>query len=184
MKKGKKNQSIGPFTLLLLSTDRYLHVMSRTDDIINVAGHRLSTGSIEQILLAHPQIVECCVIPLPDKMKGHVPLGIVVLQHQEGLSTQANFATSILPELVAATRRDLGAIACFDTAILVSRLPKTRSGKILRRCIRDMVEGKQVRVPGTIEDANVLVEVQDALYENQLITRKTLPSTTSPTSKL
>jgi propionyl-CoA synthetase len=182
MKKGKENRICCVESYLIFLSNRYLHVMSRTDDIINVAGHRLSTGSIEQILLAHPQIVECCVVPLPDRMKGHVPLGIVVLQHQEGVSS--DFAKAILPDLVAATRRDLGAIACFETAILVARLPKTRSGKILRRCIRDMVEGKPVRVPGTIEDANVLLEVQDALYENQLIAKKTLPSPTSLISKL
>ncbi|KAG1613717.1 hypothetical protein G6F46_007500 [Rhizopus delemar] len=107
----------------LIDEDGFVHIMSRTDDIINVAGHRLSTGSIEQILISHPHIAECCVVPLPDQLKGHVPLGILVLNHSAVDQDQ------LIKELVAATRRDLGAIACFEKAVIVSRLPKTRSGK-------------------------------------------------------
>ncbi|KAI9491890.1 hypothetical protein BDB00DRAFT_883665 [Zychaea mexicana] len=136
----------------------FVHIMARTDDIINVAGHRLSTGSIEQILNANSKVAECCVVPLPDNLKGHVPLGIVVLRNGDGVDL-----TKLLQELVAATRRDLGAIACFDKAVFVSRLPKTRSGKVLRRCIRDMVDGKPIKVPATIEDESVLPEIEHVL---------------------
>lgn len=139
--------------------------MSRTDDIINIAGHRLSTGSIEEILISHPLVAECCVVPLPDKLKGHVPLGILVLSH----SNQKVDEAQLLKELIAATRRDLGAIACFDRAVVVPRLPKTRSGKVLRRSIREMVDGKQVNMPATIEDEDALFEIYRILKENRLI---------------
>lgn len=101
---------------------------------------------------------------MPDKLKGHVPLGVVVLKHVEDIDQQ-----KLLAQLVAAVRSDLGAIACFDRAIFVPRLPKTRSGKVLRRCIRDMVDGKQVKVPATIEDDSVLPEIQDALHREGLL---------------
>lgn len=139
--------------------------MSRTDDIINIAGHRLSTGSIEEILISHSLVAECCVVPLPDKLKGHVPLGILVLSH----SNQKVDEAQLLKELIAATRRDLGAIACFDKAVVVPRLPKTRSGKVLRRSIREMVDGKQVNMPATIEDEDALYEIYRILKENRLI---------------
>ncbi|KAI8099219.1 uncharacterized protein BX664DRAFT_272334 [Halteromyces radiatus] len=160
----------------MIDEEGYIHVMSRTDDIINVAGHRLSTGSVEQIIMSHPKVVECCVVPLPDpmKMKGHVPMGVIVLQQDHAHCTQEEFNKTILPELIKATRNDLGAIACFDTAVIVSRLPKTRSGKVLRRCIRDMVDGKEVRIPGTIEDASVLLEIENILYKNKLIPYRSL----------
>ena len=98
------------------------------------------------------------MVPLPDKLKGHVPLGVVVLKHVDNIDY-----TKLLRELVVATRSDLGAIACFERAVFVPRLPKTRSGKVLRRCIRDMVDGKPLIVPATIEDETVLPEIQDAL---------------------
>jgi propionyl-CoA synthetase len=140
--------------------------MSRTDDIINIAGHRLSTGSIEEILSAHPLVAECCVVPMPDKLKGHVPLGILVLAHHD----QSKFdEKTLMKELIDATRRDLGAIACFDTAVMVPRLPKTRSGKVLRRSIREMVDGKQVNMPATIEDESSLTEIYDTLMARKLI---------------
>ncbi|CAO3652353.1 unnamed protein product [Cunninghamella echinulata] len=158
----------------MIDEEGYVHVMSRTDDIINVAGHRLSTGSIEQIILSHPYVVECCVIPLPDKLKGHVPLGVIVLKHDIHL-TQQEFNKKVLPELIKSIRNDLGAIACFEKAVIASRLPKTRSGKVLRRCIRDMVDGKEVKVPATIEDESVLYEIENILFENNLIYSKTMP---------
>jgi propionyl-CoA synthetase len=140
--------------------------MSRTDDIINIAGHRLSTGSIEEILISHSLVAECCVVPLPDKLKGHVPLGILVLSHGEDHQVDE---AKLYQELIQATRRDLGAIACFDKAVIVSRLPKTRSGKVLRRSIREMVDGKKVNIPATIEDEDVLYEVYHVLKKNGLI---------------
>ncbi|KAG1458853.1 hypothetical protein G6F56_006296 [Rhizopus delemar] len=134
-----------------------------TDDIINVAGHRLSTGSIEQVLVTHHDVAECCVVPLADPLKGHVPLGIIVKNHSASNQDQ------ILRDLVQATRRDLGAIACFEKAVFVSRLPKTRSGKVLRKSIRELLEGKPLIIPATIEDENVLFEVQHILKKHRLI---------------
>ncbi|KAF7723194.1 hypothetical protein EC973_002269 [Apophysomyces ossiformis] len=148
----------------LIDDEGYVHIMSRTDDIINVAGHRLSTGSIEEILTTHPAVAECCVVPLPDPLKGHVPLGILVLKHIDNIDFSA-----LLKDLVIATRRDLGAIACFERAVIVPRLPKTRSGKVLRRCVRDMVEGRELKVPATIEDETVLDEIQQILQKEGLI---------------
>lgn len=142
---------------------RFVHIMSRTDDIINIAGHRLSTGTIEEILISHPMVAECCVVPLPDKLKGHVPLGILVLAHGEFDET------NLIKELIFATRRDLGAIACFDTAVIVPKLPKTRSGKVLRRSIREMVDGKQINMPATIEDEDTLYDIYEILSNRQLI---------------
>jgi propionyl-CoA synthetase len=104
-------------------------------------------------------------VPLPDKLKGHVPLGILVLSHGgEKLDEKL-----LYKELVAATRRDLGAIACFEKAVIVPRLPKTRSGKVLRRSIREMVDGKKVIVPATIEDEDALYEIYRILKKNGLI---------------
>lgn len=154
--------------------------MSRTDDIINIAGHRLSTGSIEQILISHPMVAECCVVPLPDQLKGHVPLGILVLAHT-GDSVDSK---QLLQELIQATRRDLGAIACFDQAVIVPRLPKTRSGKVLRRSIREMVDGKQVNMPATIEDEDALYEIYDILKKNQLIPKHAPPALLNRRAKL
>ncbi|RUP00762.1 hypothetical protein BC936DRAFT_140712 [Jimgerdemannia flammicorona] len=155
----------------IVDEEGYVHIMSRTDDIINVAGHRLSTGSIEQILSAHDAVAECCVVPIPDPLKGHKPLGFVVVKHTNhsffGHSNDPENWTTLPPKLMAemvqAVRRDLGAIACFEKALIVKNLPKTRSGKVLRRCIRDMVDGKEVKVPATIEDELVIGEVRDTL---------------------
>ncbi|KAI7865578.1 hypothetical protein BDF14DRAFT_1875531 [Spinellus fusiger] len=142
----------------MIDEDGYVHVMSRTDDIINVAGHRLSTGTIEEIIASHPKVVECCVVPMPDKLKGHVPIAILVLKHGN-----ENEFEAITQQLVLNIRHDLGAIACFKDSVLVSRLPKTRSGKILRRSIRSMLEGKITNIPATIEDEATLVEVENSL---------------------
>lgn len=136
---------------------------------MNAQGHRLSTGSIEQIISAHPSVAECCVVPLPDKLKGHVPLGVIVLKHHHYDAKEDNW-NRVLQELVTATRRDLGPITCFERAVFVPRLPKTRSGKVLRRCIRDMVDGKlPLKVPATIEDETVLPEIEDALRAQGLL---------------
>ncbi|KAI9481539.1 MAG: hypothetical protein EXX96DRAFT_567092 [Benjaminiella poitrasii] len=149
----------------MIDEEGFVHIMSRTDDIINVAGHRLSTGAIEEILIAHPLVAECCVVPLPDPLKGHVPLGLLVLKHDLLKDSHA----SLYQDLVQATRRDLGAIACYQTSVVIPRLPKTRSGKVLRRSIREMVDGKLVNIPATIEDESVLYEIYSVLKDNQLI---------------
>jgi propionyl-CoA synthetase len=129
--------------------DGYLFVMGRTDDVINVAGHRLSTGAIETVLAAHPAVAECAVIGVADDIRGQVPRGLVVLK--------AGASPDGLPEeLVASVRNEIGAVACFKQVDVVPALPKTRSGKILRKTMRAMAHGDEDAVPSTIEDPRVL----------------------------
>ncbi|KDE98978.1 propionyl-CoA synthetase [Mycolicibacterium aromaticivorans JS19b1 = JCM 16368] len=132
-----------------LDEDGYLFVMGRIDDVINVAGHRLSTGSIEAVLAGHPAVAECAVIGVADEIKGQVPRGFVVLK--SGAS-----AEGLAEELVAAVREEIGAVACFRLVDVVPALPKTRSGKILRKTMRGIAHGKDEPVPSTIEDPAVL----------------------------
>ncbi|MBB3602043.1 propionyl-CoA synthetase [Mycolicibacterium sp. BK556] len=132
-----------------LDEDGYLFVMGRIDDVINVAGHRLSTGSIEAVLAGHPAVAECAVIGVADEIKGQVPRGLVVLK--AGAS-----ADGLAEELVAAVREEIGAVACFRLVDVVPALPKTRSGKILRKTMRGIAHGKDEPVPSTIEDPAVL----------------------------
>jgi propionyl-CoA synthetase len=129
-------------------------VMGRTDDIINVAGHRLSTGSMEEILASHPDVAECAVVGAKDELKGQTPLGLVVLK--AGVNRPAE---EICAELVALVRDRIGPVASFRDARVVPRLPKTRSGKILRASIRRIADGESVPVPPTIEDPAALDEV-------------------------
>jgi propionyl-CoA synthetase len=132
-----------------LDDDGYLFVMGRIDDVINVAGHRLSTGAIEAVVAAHPAVAECAVIGVADEIKGQVPRGFVVLK--AGAS-----ATGLAEDLVAAVRHSIGAVACFNTVDVVPALPKTRSGKILRKTMRGIADGHDEPVPSTIEDPAVL----------------------------
>lgn len=132
-----------------IDDDGYLFVMGRIDDVINVAGHRLSTGSIEAVLAAHPAVAECAVIGVADEIKGQVPRGLVVLK--SGAS-----ADGLAADLVAAVRHSIGAVACFSTVDVVPALPKTRSGKILRKTMRGIADGRDEPIPSTIEDPNVL----------------------------
>jgi propionyl-CoA synthetase len=129
--------------------DGYLFVMGRTDDVINVAGHRLSTGAIEAVLAAHPSVAECAVIGVADDIKGHVPRGLVVLK--AGASPEG-----LAEDLVASVRDEIGAVACFRQVDVVPALPKTRSGKVLRKTMRGIAHGREEPVPSTIEDPNVL----------------------------
>jgi propionyl-CoA synthetase len=131
--------------------DGYLFVMGRTDDVINVAGHRLSTGSMEAVLAAHPAVAECAVIGVHDPVKGQRPMGLVVLK----AGVDVDEAT-LRDELVAAVRRDIGPVAAFRDVAVVAGLPKTRSGKILRRSMRGIADGRDEPVPSTIEDPAVL----------------------------
>ncbi|KAF9431836.1 hypothetical protein BGZ76_011637 [Entomortierella beljakovae] len=149
----------------IVDEDGYVHVMSRTDDIMQVAGHRLSTGSVEQILAEHPAISECCVVPLSDKLKGQVPMGLIVLKL--GVTQKEE---EVLKETIQMVRQNLGAIANYNQTHIVHRLPKTRSGKILRRTIRDIIAGKSLEngtlvVPATIEDPSVLKELEDVIHK-------------------
>ncbi|KAI8919181.1 hypothetical protein DFJ77DRAFT_482823 [Powellomyces hirtus] len=139
----------------LIDEDGYVSIMSRTDDIINTAGHRLSTGGMEQIVSAHKSVAECAVIGAADQLKGELPLGFIVLK--DGVSTTPK---QIEAELKAAIRSQIGAIACFDKTFVVHRLPKTRSGKVLRRTLRAIANGTKYEVPATIEDESVLKDLE------------------------
>jgi len=136
----------------------YVYVMGRTDDVINVAGHRLSTGSMEAVLAGHPAVAECAVIGVADDLKGQLPKGYVVLK--AGAEVEPD---QLQAELVAAVRDSIGAVAALRTVVIVPALPKTRSGKILRRPMRDIADGKDVVVPSTIEDPDVLARLRPLL---------------------
>ncbi len=138
--------------------DGYLWIMSRIDDIINVAGHRLSTGGMEEVLASHPAVAECAVIGVADRLKGQVPVGFVVLK--QGVDRPD---AEIVAELVAMVRDRIGPVAAFKQASIVARLPKTRSGKILRGTMRQIADGEQWRMPATIDDPTALDEVGTAL---------------------
>ena len=140
--------------------DGYLWVMARTDDIINVAGHRLSTGGMEEVLSAHPDVAECAVVGAADSLKGQVPLGLVVLK--AGVNRPES---EIAAELVRLVRERIGPIAAFKTAKIIKRLPKTRSGKILRGTIRKIADGETYTTPATIDDPAILPEIAEALKE-------------------
>ena len=141
-----------------IDEDGYVYVMARTDDIINVAGHRLSTGGMEEVLSAHPDVAECAVIGVHDAMKGQVPLGFLVLKsgvdrpHEE-----------IVKEVVQMVRDRIGPVASFKTATVVQRLPKTRSGKILRGTMQKIADSEAYRPPATIDDPAILPEIEQAL---------------------
>jgi propionyl-CoA synthetase len=141
-----------------IDEDGYIYVMSRTDDIINVAGHRLSTGAIEEVLAAHPDVAECAVMGVADKLKGQLPVGLVVLK--AGVDRNSD---DIVAELVRMVRERIGPVAVFKNAVVVGRLPKTRSGKILRGTMSKIADSEDYRFPATIEDPLVLDEVRDAL---------------------
>jgi len=140
--------------------DGYVYIMSRVDDIINVAGHRLSTGGMEEVLAAHPDVAECAVVGVADEIKGEVPVGLVV--------TKAGVTRSdadIVRELVEKVREAIGPVAAFKTAAVVKRLPKTRSGKILRGTVKRMADGAEYTVPPTIDDPAILDEIAEALKD-------------------
>jgi propionyl-CoA synthetase len=138
--------------------DGYLFIMGRVDDVINVAGHRLSTGEMEEIVGKHPMVAECAVIGIRDELKGQLPMGLMVLKNAEGAEPD-----QIINEVIAMVRRDIGAVAAFKLAIVVTRLPKTRSGKILRKTLRAIVDGDDYVVPSTIEDPAALDEIKAQL---------------------
>lgn len=145
----------------LADDDGYLFVMGRTDDVINVAGHRLSTGSMEAVLARHPDVAECAVIGVADQLKGQLPRGFVVLKSGADRDPE-----EVRRELVAMVRAEIGAVAAFKDVAVVGGLPKTRSGKILRKTMREIADGKDARVPSTIEDPAVLDSLRPALRQN------------------
>jgi propionyl-CoA synthetase len=136
----------------------YVFVMSRTDDVINVAGHRLSTGAIEEVLAAHPDVAECAVLGVADQLKGQLPLGLLVLK--AGVSRARG---EVAAEAVQLVRDRIGPVAAFKTAVVVDRLPKTRSGKILRGTMRRIADGHEFTTPATIDDPAILTEIETAL---------------------
>ena len=142
----------------IIDEEGYAFILSRTDDIINVAGHRLSTGGMEEVLADHPDVAECAVLGIADAMKGEVPMGLVVLS--AGVNRDH---AQIVQELIQSVRDRIGPVAAFKLAAVVERLPKTRSGKILRATIRKMANGETVAVPATIDDPAILIEIRQVL---------------------
>ena len=140
--------------------DGYVYIMGRTDDVINVAGHRLSTGAMEEVIAAHPDVAECAVIGVADKLKGQSPMGLAVLQSGANRDDE-----EVVKELIALMRKKIGPVAAFKTATIVKRLPKTRSGKILRGTMRSMADGTEHKVPATIDDPSILDEIAENLEE-------------------
>jgi propionyl-CoA synthetase len=141
-----------------IDEDGYVYVMTRTDDIINTAGHRLSTGGIEEVLAAHPDVAECAVIGVHDALKGQVPLGFLVLK--AGVTKARE---QVAAEAVQLVRDRIGPVASFKTALVVERLPKTRSGKILRQTMRKIADGEEYKMPATIDDPAILGEIAEGL---------------------
>ncbi len=138
--------------------DGYLFIMGRVDDVINVAGHRLSTGEMEEVVGGHPMVAECAVIGRHDDLKGQMPMGFVILKNSDDANPE-----QVVQELITLVREKIGAVAAFKEAIVVARLPKTRSGKILRKTLRCIVDGEAYTVPSTIDDPASLDEIKAQL---------------------
>jgi len=143
-----------------MDEDGYVYVMSRTDDIINVAGHRLSTGGMEEVLASHPDVAECAVVGVHDELKGQVPVGFLVLKR--GVDRDPD---EIVTEVVRMVRQKIGPVAAFRTALVVPALPKTRSGKILRGTMQKIADGDDYKIPATIEDSTALTEIAEILRQ-------------------
>ncbi len=163
--QGYKKYYLDPYPGYYLSGDAgykdedgYVWIMSRIDDIINVAGHRLSTGAMEEVLASHPDVAECAVIGTADELKGELPLGMIVLKAGVNRSHQ-----QIVSEIIQLVRDKIGPVAAFKQATVVKRLPKTRSGKILRGTMRKIADGQEYKVPPTIDDPAILGEISESL---------------------
>ena len=141
-----------------IDEDGYVFVMARTDDIINVAGHRLSTGAMEEVIAEHPDVAECAVMGVADQLKGQIPLGMMVLN--AGVERSPD---DVVKEVIGMVRDKIGPVAAFKTATVVKRLPKTRSGKILRGTMRSIADKKEYKVPATIDDYTSLDEIAESL---------------------
>ncbi|MEZ2129995.1 MULTISPECIES: propionyl-CoA synthetase [unclassified Sinorhizobium] len=141
-----------------MDEDGYLFIMARTDDIINCAGHRLSTGAMEEVCATHPDVAECAVVGVADSVKGQVPCGFLVLKRNVSRET-----SEVEKDVVKLIRDEIGPVACFKTAIVVKRLPKTRSGKILRGTMQKIADGIPWKMPATIDDPAILDEIGEAL---------------------
>jgi propionyl-CoA synthetase len=143
-----------------IDEDGYLFIMARTDDIINVAGHRLSTGGMEEVIAGHPDVAECAVIGIADKLKGQMPVGFIILN--AGVDRDE---AEIEKEVVTLIREKIGPVAAFKTAVTVDRLPKTRSGKILRATMQKIADGDDWKMPATIDDPAILDEITQSLQK-------------------
>jgi propionyl-CoA synthetase len=141
-----------------IDKDGYLYVMARTDDVINVAGHRLSTGAMEEVLANHPDVAECAVIGVADELKGQLPVGFLCLTN--GVNRPHHI---IEKECISMMREQIGPVAAFKLATVVNRLPKTRSGKILRATMGKIADGETFKMPATIDDPVILDEIKEAL---------------------
>ena len=142
----------------MIDEDGYLYIMARTDDVINVAGHRLSTGGMEEVLASHPDVAECAVIGVSDELKGQMPVGFLCLNAGAGRDN-----AEVVQEVVKLVREKIGPVAAFKLAVVVDRLPKTRSGKILRGTMVSIADGKEFKMPATIDDPAILDEIKEAL---------------------
>ncbi len=147
-----------------MDEDGYLFIMSRTDDIINVAGHRLSTGAMEEIVAEHPDVAECAVLGIADEMKGQIPAGFVVLAQGA-----ARDPSEIEAELIKMVRERIGPVAAFKLVLTTKRLPKTRSGKILRGTVQKIADRQEFKMPATIDDPAILDEITEALKARGII---------------
>jgi propionyl-CoA synthetase len=147
-----------------IDEDGYLFVMGRTDDVINVAGHRLSTGEMEEVIAAHDAVAECTVIGVYDNIKGQVPVGLTLLKDGVNISE-----ADLQAELVAMVRKEIGAVACLKQTLIVERLPKTRSGKILRKLLRQIAENQEFVIPSTIDDPASIDEIRAIMQNNGLV---------------
>jgi propionyl-CoA synthetase len=147
-----------------IDEDGYVWIMSRTDDVINVAGHRLSTGAIEEVLAEHKDVAECAVLGMADKLKGQIPMGLLALK--TGVTKAKK---EIIDECIKMVREKVGPVAAFKIAIVVKRLPKTRSGKILRGTVRKIVDNEPYKIPATIDDPMILEEIKKELIENNIL---------------
>jgi len=142
----------------MIDEDGYLYIMARTDDVINVAGHRLSTGAMEEVLSSHPDVAECAVIGVADALKGQLPLGFLCLT--AGVAREAD---EVIAECVKLVREKIGPVAAFKLACIVERLPKTRSGKVLRGTMANIADSMAWKMPATIDDPIILDEIKAAL---------------------
>ena len=141
-----------------IDNEGYIWVMSRTDDIINCAGHRLSTGAMEEVLSKHEYIAECAVVGIEDELKGQIPMGFIVINAGTQESNE-----KIIQETISMVRNEIGPVASFRKVVVLKRLPKTRSGKILRSTIASIVDNKPYKIPATIDDASILDEIKEII---------------------
>ena len=141
----------------MIDSDGYLYIMARTDDVINVAGHRLSTGAIEEALANHPDVAECAVVGVSDNLKGQLPVGFLCLSANVDRDIH-----QIVDECVKLVRDQIGPVAAFKQAVVVDRLPKTRSGKILRGIMAKIADNQDYKMPATIDDPVILDEIKQA----------------------